>query len=282
MSGYALLVAGGLLALAALWWLLVETEGVYLGRRMVVWLYDRTAPQYDRIKRFMPEYEQWLLAEPILGHIAPQVNPLILDVATGTARLPIALLENPLFQGRVIGVDLSRAMLARAARKLAGRTNSVNLLWCPAESLPFQDNLFDVVTCLESLEFMADPQQVLREMARVLRPGGLLLVTNRINTRWMPGKIHHDDVVCDWLLAFGIEDLMVELWQVDYHKIWGLKAGDSLPTGTRPLPEILRCPRCGRTTLAATDSGWICDGCHWRVPMGRDGVVELQHAAPTD
>jgi Methylase involved in ubiquinone/menaquinone biosynthesis len=48
-------------------------------------------------------------------------------------------------------------MLARAADKLAEDAHRVALVWCPAETLPFADDLFDLVTCLESLEFMASP-----------------------------------------------------------------------------------------------------------------------------
>ena len=87
-------------------------------------------------------------------------------------------------------MDASRRMLAKAREKIvAGHFESfVSLLHHDASELPFEDGSFDVVTCLEALEFMPRPAEALAEMIRVLRPGGLLLTTIRIDTRWMPGR----------------------------------------------------------------------------------------------
>ncbi|MDX1995959.1 MAG: methyltransferase domain-containing protein [bacterium] len=280
MTPVVLLVAGVSLLALSLYWMLVETEGVYLGRRVVIWLYDLYARRYDQIKSFHPDYEQWLLAEPILGILAPQQNPLVLDVATGTGRLPLALLDNPHFQGRVVGVDLSRAMLRQAANKLRGHERRVDLLWSSAEVLPFPDATFDMVTCLEALEFVPDAQIVIAEMARVLRPGGLLLITNRINMRWMPGKTFSDEHMQDLLERHGFEDVMPEIWQIDYHKIWATRAGESAPVGTRPLAEFLRCPNCQQVEMEAMKRAWRCNHCGAKIPVGGDGVIELQTAVP--
>ena len=165
----AALIIAAIIALG--WWLLIETEGVYLGRRVVVWLYDLYAGRYDGIKQFSKQYDHQYLAQPIMEQIAPLQTPLILDVATGTGRLPLALLRHRQFHGRVIGADLSRKMLARAAAKIDDPR--VTLIWTPAEHLPFPDDTFDVVTCLEAVEFMIHREAVLRELVRVLRPDGL-------------------------------------------------------------------------------------------------------------
>ncbi len=263
------LYAAALVILAGLlWWLLVATEGAYLGRRVVIWLYDLYADRYDSIKDFRPEYDHVLLAGPIMAIIAPQVAPMVLDVATGTGRLPLALVNHPQFQGRVIGVDLSRHMLAKAARKLDDRR--VTFLRVPAEALPFPDASFDVVTCLEALEFMSDPEVVLYEMARVLRPGGLLLMTNRINTRLMPGKTFTDDQLESMLQACGIDDVFIEPWQVDYHRVWATRCGDSLPVGARPWLELLLCPECG----GRFDASLHCETCSCRLQVNADGVFD--------
>lgn len=266
------LAALGLAALAGLlWWLLVTTEGVYLSRGVVVWLYDRYASRYDRIKAYEPEYEHALLAVPIMQMIAPHQSPLVLDVATGTGRLPDALLNHMHFQGRVMGVDLSRKMLALAADKMAADGDRIAWLWGPAESLPFDAGTFDVVTCLESLEFMRDPARVLAEMVRVLRPGGLLLVTNRIGTRTMPGRLFSEAALTAELERCGIADVLIEPWQEDYQRVWGFKAGSGAPTGARPLAEVLRCPRCA----APFTTDWRCDGCGGALYRGDDGVWEI-------
>lgn len=269
-----LLIAAGAIFLIGLgWWLLIETEGVYLGRRMVIWLYDLYAGRYDDIKGFRSDYDHQFLAQPMMERIAPVRSPLVLDIASGTGRLPLALLNHAHFQGRIVAVDLSRRMLAEAAAKIAD--DRVSLLWCPAETLPFCDDTFDVVTCLEALEFMTQPGRVLAEMARVLRPGGLLLMTNRVGTRWMPGKTMPGAMLAKKLASFGIEEVEIEYWQVDYDRVWGRKAGSSSPRLARPLNEILRCPRCGHVDFQPGDGSWRCAACSATIAVSGEGIFEL-------
>lgn len=208
-----------------IWWLIFETEGVYLGRRVVVALYDLYAAHYDRIKQFDETADITLISQPLLDRIAPIVDPLILDVATGTARVPLIMARNARFQGHIIGLDASRRMLARARDKVvAGRFESfVSLLHHDASDLPFEDGSFDVVTCLEALEFMPRPQQALAEMARVLRPGGLLLTTIRIDTRWMPTRTFSEERMRRELERLEMRDIEVVVWQEDYSQIWAYK-----------------------------------------------------------
>lgn len=275
MLGLFLLAALTVALLWLVWWLIFATEGVYLGRRVVIWLYDLYAWRYDHIKNYHPEYERWLLAEPIMGAIEPHLSPLVLDVATGTGRLPLALLNHPAFQGRVVALDLSRRMLHLAARKLQPFGARVELLWSPAEKLPFADGTFDVVVSLEALEFMTAPRAVLKELLRVLRPGGILLTSQRINTRTMPGKTWTEDELRGLLRSCGIDLVQFEAWQLDYKKVWALKAGEAPPMGARPLEEILRCPRCARAFLEQLADRWTCPNCKQQANIGADGVIEL-------
>lgn len=272
-----------LVGAALLWWLLIKTEGVYLGRGMVIKLYDIYAGRYDNIKQYDPDSEDYYLARPILQRI-PQVRaPLVLDVATGTGRLPLALLEQVTFQGRVIALDLSRKMLTAAALKLTPFDSRVSLMYQPAERLPFPDNTFDLVTCLEALEFMMDQTAVLRELVRVLRPGGLLVLTNRqgFDARLMPGRTYdHDDFETLLRRDLGLIEVDIELWQVDYRLVWATKPGSSRPTGPRPLAEVWCCPRCGQVSMLPDhQGGWCCDSCGLRVHVGADGVIEAFGAA---
>lgn len=257
-----------------LWWLLITTEGVYLGRRTVIFLYDLYARRYDGIKDYNTEYERLLLANPIMGYIAPHQSPLVLDVATGTGRLPLALLEHAHFHGQVIGADLSLRMLQSGAEKLNSYNGRASLIWGPAEKLPFEDKSFDVVTCLESLEFMIDIPTVVSELVRVLRPGGLLLITNRIGTKLMPGKIFDSETISKLLLDYGISDVEIQLWQEDYHRVWAMKDGDSTPVGARPLLEILRCPICGAAFDLLSENQWVCAGDH-RADITPEGILKL-------
>ncbi|MBK8026411.1 MAG: methyltransferase domain-containing protein [Chloroflexi bacterium] len=211
------LVVAGIAVLA--WWLLIASEGVYLGRQVVIWLYDVYASRYDSIKHYRSEYEHQFLAQPLLEQIAPQVDPIVLDVATGTGRMPLALMHHMRFEGRVVATDLSERMLRQAKAKLADETRAICML-APAERLPFDDGTFDVVTCLEAIEFMIDRHTVLTELMRVLRPGGLLLLSNRINTRLMPGKLYSSDELVAEFAAMDADTIYIERWQVDYDLVW--------------------------------------------------------------
>ena len=86
-----LLLLVGLLLLSAwlIWWLIFQTEGVYLGRRVVIWLYDVYATRYDGIVQHDDIDEHLYLAQPLLNRLE-HTAPHVLDVATGTGRLPLA------------------------------------------------------------------------------------------------------------------------------------------------------------------------------------------------
>lgn len=270
------LLVVGLLA-ALLYWLIVTTEGVYLGRGVVIWLYDRFAPKYERIKGYETPVETYFLGRPLLLAL-PTEAPLVLDVATGTGRLPRNLWGQPNFKGRIVGIDLSRPMLRQAVGRVAEGMHHgrIVLMHGPAEKLPFPDNTFDLVTCLEALEFMSRPRTVIAELVRVTRPGGLLLLSNRIgrDAKLMPGKtwsveqayrVYEDE--------FGLHT-EIRAWQFDYDLVWLRKSGESSPVGPRPLEEIWCCPRCAEVAMSATDGGYTCLSCGARVAVGDDGVIE--------
>jgi ubiquinone/menaquinone biosynthesis C-methylase UbiE len=293
-----LLMASAAFVLA--WYLLVTTEGVYLGRKVVIWLYDRYAARYDRIKKFRADWDDESLAQPLLRLLALQKvsTPLLLDVATGTIRLPLALFsaEEPVFNGVAFGLDYSRKMLAQAAQKIPALARArLALIYGPAEAIPFADDLFDVVTCLEALEFMANPAQALAELARVLRPGGIMLISNRkgINARLLPGKAVSAAQIRLRLQQLGMVAIRVEIWQIEYELVWAIKGsqGPASQTESEPtllgfaeadlsaqsiLADTLRCPTCQSVGLwQAEGQALQCESCRKRLAIGHDGVLEI-------
>jgi demethylmenaquinone methyltransferase/2-methoxy-6-polyprenyl-1,4-benzoquinol methylase len=78
---------------------------------------------------------------------------------------------------RVIGADITRAMLLQAQARAArdGRGSAIDLVECTAEAIPFPDAAFDAVIFTYLLRYVSDVPATLRELARVLRPGGVML-----------------------------------------------------------------------------------------------------------
>jgi SAM-dependent methyltransferase len=208
-------------------WLLIRTEGVFLGRRIVVWLYDLAATRYDAIKQYDPDTESAFVAWPLSRRLMHGPLPLVLDVATGTGRLPLFLLAEPTFNGRVVGLDASAGMLAQAAAKLADHGRRAALLHALAGDLPFADAAFAAVTCLEALEFLPDDAAALREMVRVLQPGGVLLTTRRQGPEagYFLGRARGRDDLEALLAGLGLSDIRSQPWQVEYELVWAVKTG---------------------------------------------------------
>jgi ubiquinone/menaquinone biosynthesis C-methylase UbiE len=226
-------IALGTLALGLVaYWALVITEGAYLGRRVVTWLYDHTPGYYDRIKTITwLEDDEWLI-EPLLRRLEGIKRPLVLDVGTGTGRLPLALLADGRFEGQVWGLDLSLGMLKQARIRLARFGARCRLIEHNAHALPFPEAAFDAVTCLEMVEFTPHPRHTVSELVRVLRPGGVLLFSNRIGrARWFPGRTFNDDALVELLGQYPLQDVQIHNWNSFYDLVWTRKVGQPSSQG---------------------------------------------------
>jgi ubiquinone/menaquinone biosynthesis C-methylase UbiE len=203
-------------------WLFIRTEGVFLGRRVVVWLYDLVAARYDDLKQFDADTESAFLGWPLWVRLRHRPSPLVLDVATGTGRLPCCLLAEPGFDGCVVGLDPSAPMLAQARAKLSDYGARALLVRGTAMRLPFEDATFDAVTCLEALEFLPDDAAALAEMARVLRPGGVLLTTRRQGPEaaYFLDRVHSREALEGLLANVGFVAIESKPWQVEYELVW--------------------------------------------------------------
>ena len=221
-------LAGAAVAVALVYWLLITTEGTYLGPRVVATLYDWTAKRYDDIKKVRFVDEVRCLSSPLIESLGSSLTPRLLDVATGTARLPAAVLSQPDFGGQIVGVDRSTKMLREAQRVTQDHGRRITYLREDAAHLSFMASTFDAVSCLEALEFMTDPREVVREMLRVLRPGGVLLISNRVSSDawWFPGRLCGRGRPERYLREIGVERVETQPWQVHYDLIWARKAPD--------------------------------------------------------
>jgi demethylmenaquinone methyltransferase / 2-methoxy-6-polyprenyl-1,4-benzoquinol methylase len=135
-------------------------------------LFAPLAPTYDRYARLLsfgqdPRWRRFLLSRLTVGP-----NDTVLDVATGTAAVAIELVRRT--GCRVVGLDQSREMLetGRARVEAAGLADRIELLEGIAERLPFEDESFDALTFTYLLRYVGDPQATMRELVRVVKPGG--------------------------------------------------------------------------------------------------------------
>jgi ubiquinone/menaquinone biosynthesis C-methylase UbiE len=232
MIWFAILLGVVLIGLI-LYWQLVLAEGAYLGAPLVALLYDWTAERYNKIKEFDEVGEDFTLGLPLANRLYNQPEAAVLDVATGTGRLPLALLRQPVYHGQIIGLDRASKMLAVARRDIpAGYQKRVLLIQADAMALPFADNSLPLVTCLEALEFLPNPQKGLAELVRVLRPAapanpnsGWLLTTNRIGweARLMPGKTWSRSQLEAILSQLPLRYITIQIWQTLYDQVWAQK-----------------------------------------------------------
>jgi demethylmenaquinone methyltransferase/2-methoxy-6-polyprenyl-1,4-benzoquinol methylase len=137
-------------------------------------LFEDLPPKYDRLAEALSLGQNGRWRAELVRHVARLKPQRILDVATGTAGVAIALARAT--QAEVVGVDISDPMLEIGRKRVydAGLDQRVRLRNARAEQLPFEDGAFDAVTFTYLLRYVADPAATLAELARVLRPGGVM------------------------------------------------------------------------------------------------------------
>src|SRR5579871_6673175 len=135
-------------------------------------LFAPLGPGYDRWGSILsfgqdPRWRRFLVSVTDAGPY-----DTVLDVATGTAAVALELARQK--DCYVVGVDLTPEMLEEGRRRvaLAAATKKVRLQQGDARSLPFEDGLFDAVTFTYLLRYVDDPAATLRELVRVVKPGG--------------------------------------------------------------------------------------------------------------
>jgi len=212
-----------LLLLVFLYWLIVVGEGTYLGRAAVRLIYQLGAGVYDQARANVTKSDQAVLLPLLRAALDGTPGSRVLDVATGTARVPLLLAAQPWFDGAIDGLDLTPAMLARAQAKIAvaGLGRRVALHQGDAGSLPWPDDSFDLVVSLEALEFFPRPRRALAEMSRVLKPGGALIVSKYPDlwARTLPFKGVTRRGLTRLLERLGLAEIAIREWQLGHYEL---------------------------------------------------------------
>jgi demethylmenaquinone methyltransferase/2-methoxy-6-polyprenyl-1,4-benzoquinol methylase len=110
--------------------------------------------------------------QPDTAATAPTPTLTILDMATGTGALALDLARHP--NVRVVGADITRPMLSRALTRADSHRKRIDLIEATAEAPPFRAESFDAITFAYLLRYVDDVPATLRELARLLRPGGVM------------------------------------------------------------------------------------------------------------
>jgi demethylmenaquinone methyltransferase / 2-methoxy-6-polyprenyl-1,4-benzoquinol methylase len=127
---------------------------------------------YDRYARLLSFGQDPRWRSFLVSRIEASPNDAVIDVACGTAAVSLELVRR--YGCRVVGVDQSAEMLAAGRMRVAavGLSGRIELLEGRAEALPFEDAAFDALTFTYLLRYVDDPAAAMKELARVVRPGG--------------------------------------------------------------------------------------------------------------
>ncbi len=144
--------------------------------RHVRGVFDSVAARYDVMNDLMSLglHRAWKFYTVMVADLQP--GHRVLDIAGGTGDLASAFADKVGPGGQVVHTDINEAMLRVGRDRLLNRGQVLSTLVCDAETLPFPDQTFDRVSVAFGLRNMTHKDRALSEMARVLKPGGKLLV----------------------------------------------------------------------------------------------------------
>lgn len=136
-------------------------------------LFDGLPARYDALAYVLSMGQDRRWRRAAVGQVRAGPSDRLLDVATGPGGVALALKEST--GADVVGVDLTPQMLARAVGNLSRRgERRIRLVRGRGEELPFPDGTFAGATFSYLLRYVADPKSTIAELARVIRPGGVL------------------------------------------------------------------------------------------------------------
>ncbi len=153
-------------------------------KREAIALFRGLPARYDALSAAFSFWQDPRWRRALVSEISPHDGDRILDVATGTGMVAAELLSRA--DCSVVGIDQSAEMLAGARARFAGAR--VELIKGQAEALPFADGVFDALTVTYLLRYVDDPAATVRELARVVRPGGRVASLEFGVPPWAPAR----------------------------------------------------------------------------------------------
>jgi demethylmenaquinone methyltransferase / 2-methoxy-6-polyprenyl-1,4-benzoquinol methylase len=145
-------------------------------KEQVADMFNKIAHKYDFLNHFLSGGIDYIWRKRTIATLIPYAPKKILDIATGTGDLAIAALK--LHPEKVIGIDISAGMLAFGKEKIARKnlTKVIELLEGDSEAIGFRDGSFDAITVAFGIRNFGSLETGLKEMYRVLKPGGVCAI----------------------------------------------------------------------------------------------------------
>jgi demethylmenaquinone methyltransferase/2-methoxy-6-polyprenyl-1,4-benzoquinol methylase len=151
-------------------------------------MFDRIAPRYDLMNAVISWLQEPRWRRRAIDLAGLETGMAAIDVATGTGKVAQGLADRVGPFGRVVGVDVSSAMIERARRANADRIE-LQFVVGDALHLPLDDEAFDAATIAFGMRNLADYELGFAEMRRVLRPGGRLVCLEAARPRSLVGRL---------------------------------------------------------------------------------------------
>lgn len=146
-------------------------------------VFDSVAPKYDLMNDLLSFGMHRLWKRRCIQTASVRAGTKVLDIASGTADLALEFARRA-GKGCVVASDINHEMLSLGKKRLDAADAGASCVEADAEQLPFEDDTFDVVTVSFGIRNMTHKDLALREMLRVLRPGGRLLVLEFSKCQW--------------------------------------------------------------------------------------------------
>jgi demethylmenaquinone methyltransferase/2-methoxy-6-polyprenyl-1,4-benzoquinol methylase len=160
-----------------------------LGKKeQVAQMFDTISGEYDGLNRVISLGIDVKWRKKVVEIVGKNTPKQILDIATGTGDLAIMMSElNP---DKIIGLDISAGMLAVGEQKIskANLSDKIDMIVGDSETMPFKDNTFDAITVSFGVRNFANLAKGIQEIARVLKPTGVLVILETSNPTKFPFK----------------------------------------------------------------------------------------------
>jgi demethylmenaquinone methyltransferase/2-methoxy-6-polyprenyl-1,4-benzoquinol methylase len=164
-----------------------------LSRKEIWKMFDTISPTYDRVNRWMTFGLDLHWRGKMASYLPSGENLVLLDCATGTADQALSLLQKSPHINKIVGIDLSEEMLLQGGKKIKSSpfADKIELKKASALEIPYENATFHCVTISFGIRNVTDVNTCLKEILRVLKPGGkALILETSLPSNKMLQKMH--------------------------------------------------------------------------------------------